>query len=129
MRLLSCHTPAFLGCALGLQGSAATLAGLAQSNLLVVPLDRQGQWYRYHHLFRDLLLAELDRLEPGLVAVLRRRAAQWHEGNGRPDEALEYWMQAGDADSVARLATLLTFPQHRQVTGRLDLPQAGGLQP
>ena len=45
---------------LGLQDSAATLAGLAQSNLLVVPLDRRGQWYRYHHLFRDLLLAELD---------------------------------------------------------------------
>ena len=99
---------------LGLQGSAATLAGLAQSNLLVVPLDRQGQWYRYHHLFRDLLLAELDRLEPGLVPVLRRRAAQWHEGNGRPDEALEYWMQAGDADSVARLATVLTFPAYQR---------------
>jgi LuxR family maltose regulon positive regulatory protein len=99
---------------LGLQGSAATLAGLAQSNLLVVPLDRRGQWYRYHHLFRDLLLAELDRLEPGLVPVLRRRAAQWHEGNGRPDEALEYWMQAGDTDSVARLATVLTFPAYQR---------------
>jgi LuxR family maltose regulon positive regulatory protein len=99
---------------LGLQGSAATLAGLAQSNLLVVPLDRRGQWYRYHHLFRDLLLAELDRLEPGLVPVLRRRAAQWHEGNGRPDEALEYWMQAGDADSVARLVTVLTFPAYQR---------------
>ena len=99
---------------LGRQGSAATLAGLAQSNLLVVPLDRRGQWYRYHHLFRDLLLAELDRLEPGLVPVLRRRAAQWHEGNGRPDEAQEYWMQAGDADSVARLATVLTFPAYQR---------------
>jgi len=99
---------------LGLQGSAARLAGLAQSNLLVVPLDRRGEWYRYHHLFRDLLLAELDRLEPGLVPVLRRRAAQWHEGNGRPDEALEYWMQAGDADSVARLVTVLTFPAYQR---------------
>ena len=99
---------------LGLQGSAATLAALAQSDLLVVPLDRRGRWYRYHHLFRDLLLAELDRLEPGLVPVLRRRAAQWHEGNGRPDEALEYWMQAGDADSVARLATVLTFPAYQR---------------
>jgi LuxR family transcriptional regulator, maltose regulon positive regulatory protein len=98
---------------LGRQGSAATLAGLAQSNLLVVPLDRRGQWYRYHHLFRDLLLAELDRLEPGLVPALRQRAAQWHEGNGRPDEALEYWMQAGDADSVARLVTKLTFPAYQ----------------
>ncbi|HEX5298080.1 MAG TPA: hypothetical protein VFW50_13935 [Streptosporangiaceae bacterium] len=54
-------------------GSAATLAALGRSNLLLVPLDRRGRWYRYHHLFRDLLLAELERLDPGLVPVLRRR--------------------------------------------------------
>ncbi len=57
-------------------GAAATLAGLAQSNLLLVPLDRRGQWYRYHHLFRDMLLAELERTEPGLhhgSAAARRR--------------------------------------------------------
>ena len=42
-----------------------------------------GEWYRYHHLFRDMLLAELHRLEPGLLPVLYRRAAQWHERNGR----------------------------------------------
>jgi LuxR family maltose regulon positive regulatory protein len=53
-------------------GSAATLAELARSNLLLVPLDRREQWYRYHHLFRDMLLAELERLEPGMVPVLRR---------------------------------------------------------
>jgi LuxR family maltose regulon positive regulatory protein len=54
------------------------LADLAASNLLLVLLDRRGQWYRYHHLFRDMLLAELERLEPDLVSVLRRRAAGWH---------------------------------------------------
>ena len=59
-----------------LTGSAATLAGLARSNLLLVPLDRRGEWFRYHHLFRDMLLAELERLEPGLMPVLRRRAAE-----------------------------------------------------
>ncbi len=57
-------------------GAAATLADLARSNLLLVPLDRRGRWYRYHHLFRDMLLAELERLEPGLMPVLRRRAAR-----------------------------------------------------
>ena len=62
---------------LDLPGSRATLADLAKSNLLLVPLDRQGEWYRYHHLFRDMLLAELERREPGLVPVLRRRAAGW----------------------------------------------------
>jgi LuxR family transcriptional regulator, maltose regulon positive regulatory protein len=60
---------------LELPGSGATLADLARSNLLLVPLDRRGQWYRYHHLFRDMLLAELERQEPGLIPVLRRRAA------------------------------------------------------
>src|SRR5215469_17212454 len=62
---------------LDLPGSGPILAELAQSNLLLVPLDRRGQWYRYHHLFRDMLLGELERLEPGLVPVLRRRAAAW----------------------------------------------------
>jgi LuxR family transcriptional regulator, maltose regulon positive regulatory protein len=56
-------------------GSADALARLARSNLLLVPLDRRGQWYRYHHLFRDMLLAELERTEPGLMPVLRRHAA------------------------------------------------------
>ena len=71
-------------------GSAAILAELARSNLLLVPLDRRGHWYRYHHLFRDMLLAELERLEPGLLPVLRRRAAAWCLASGRPEEAL--WM-------------------------------------
>ena len=96
------------------RGSAAMLAELARSNLLVVPLDRQGHWYRYHHLFRDLLLAELDHLEPGLILTLKRRAAQWHEANGQPGEALEYWMQTGDADSAARLVAALAFPAYQR---------------
>jgi LuxR family maltose regulon positive regulatory protein len=58
---------------LDLPGSAAVLADLARSNLLLVPLDRRGQWYRYHHLFRDMLLSEAERLESGLIPVLRRR--------------------------------------------------------
>ena len=69
-------------------GSAGVLAELERSNLLLVPLDRRGQWYRYHHLFRDMLLAELQRLQPGLIPVLHRRAARWHERNGEPAEAL-----------------------------------------
>ena len=67
---------------LGLDGGAATLAELARSNLLLVPLDRRGKWYRYHHLFRDMLLAQLDRGEPALIPVLRRRAADWCLDNG-----------------------------------------------
>jgi len=99
---------------LGLPGSATILAGLARSNLLLVPLDRRGYWYRYHHLFRDMLLAELQRTEPGLLPVLRRRAAAWCQANGRPEEALEYAMAAGDVDTAARLVQRLWLPTDRQ---------------
>ena len=99
---------------LDLPGSAAALADLARSNLLLVPLDRRGQWYRYHHLFRDMLLAELERLEPGLIPVLRRRAAGWCLRNGLAEDALEYSMAAGDVDEAARLAQKLWLPADRQ---------------
>ena len=95
-------------------GSAAILADLAGSNVLLVPLDRRGQWYRYHHLFRDMLLAELHRREPGLMPVLRRRAARWCLDNGMPEAALEYCMAAGDVDGAARLVGQLTVPAYRQ---------------
>jgi LuxR family transcriptional regulator, maltose regulon positive regulatory protein len=95
-------------------GAAVTLAGLAGSNLLLVALDRRGVWYRYHHLFRDMLRAELERTEPGVTPVLRRRAAGWCEQNGLPEEALEYSMAAGDADAAARLVQSLFMPTYRQ---------------
>jgi len=99
---------------LELPGAAATLADLARSNLLLVPLDRRGQWYRYHHLFRDMLMAELERLDSGMVPVLQRRAAAWCLSNGLPEEALEYFMAAGDVDAVARLVEELWQPVFRQ---------------
>jgi LuxR family transcriptional regulator, maltose regulon positive regulatory protein len=95
-------------------GAAAILADLARSNLLLVPLDRRGQWYRYHHLFRDMLLAELERLEPGMIPVLRRRAAGWCLRNGLPEAALEYSIAAGDAAAAAGLVEKLAVLAHRQ---------------
>jgi LuxR family transcriptional regulator, maltose regulon positive regulatory protein len=106
---------------LELSGSAAVLADLAGSNLLLVPLDRRGEWYRYHHLFRDMLLAELHRLEPGLMPVLRRRAAGWCLDNGMPEEAVEYSMAAGDVDGAARLVGQFVVPAYRQ--GRVTTVQ------
>ena len=106
---------------LELPGSAATLADLERSNLLLVPLDRRGEWYRYHHLFRDMLLAELHRLEPGLIPVLRRRAAGWCVRNDLPEEALEYSIAAGDVDTAAGLVEKLVVPTHRQ--GRVTTVQ------
>ena len=95
-------------------GSAGTLAELANSNLLLVPLDRRRQWYRYHHLFRGMLLAELERSEPGLMPVLRRRAADWCLANRLPEEALEYSLAAEDIDGAARLIAELALPAYRQ---------------
>ena len=95
-------------------GSGDTLTHLAASNLLLVPLDRRGEWYRYHHLFRDMLLAQLHRSEPDLVPVLYRRAAEWHERSAIPAGALEYWMKAGQVDAAARLAGVLLFPTYQQ---------------
>jgi LuxR family maltose regulon positive regulatory protein len=95
-------------------GSAATLAELARSNLLLVPLDEGGRWFRYHHLFRGMLLAELARHEPELIRDLRRRAARWCLDNGRPQEALEYSIAAGDVDLAAGLVEKLGVRTHRQ---------------
>ena len=95
-------------------GAAATLADLAGSNMLLVPLDRSGEWYRYHHLFRDMLLAQLHRQEPAAAPVLRRRAAGWCLRNDLPEEALEYSIAAGDVDTAARLVENLGVPAHRR---------------
>ena len=94
-------------------GSAHVLESLERSNLLVIALDHHREWYRYHHLFRELLRAGLERNEPELVPELTLRAATWCEHNGLPEAAIEYAMDAGDADRVARLLERLTFPAHR----------------
>jgi LuxR family maltose regulon positive regulatory protein len=115
-------------------GAAATLADLARSNLLLVPLDGWGDWYRYHHLFRDMLLAELRRREPGLIPLLRRRAAAWCLRNDRPEEALEYSIAAGDVEAVASLVEQLVIPTYRQGRGTTLrrwltwLDQRGGIE-
>jgi len=100
--------------ALERRGSAAALAALARSNLLLVPLDQRGKWYRYHQLFRDMLLARLHRQEPDLIPVLQRRAAGWCARNSLPEEALGYSIAAGDVDTAARLVEQLAVPTYRQ---------------
>jgi LuxR family maltose regulon positive regulatory protein len=90
--------------------STAELASIERSNLFLVPLDRHGEWYRYHHLFHDLLARELTETEPELVPELHRRAADWYEENGDPESALEHADASGDKDRVARLVASLAQP-------------------
>ena len=102
-------------------GSADLLESLERSNLLLIPLDRRRRWYRYHHLFRELLRAKLDRGEAGAAGELLLRAAAWCEDNGLPEAAIEYAMEAGDTDRVARLVANAAFLMYR--TGRLATVQ------
>jgi LuxR family maltose regulon positive regulatory protein len=102
-------------------GSGRILTELEDSNLLLVPMDRRRDWYRYHQLFRELLLTELKRREPELVGVLNARAASWHVANRLPEAAIDYAQAAGDADQVAELVAALA--QHTYAAGRADTAQ------
>jgi LuxR family maltose regulon positive regulatory protein len=84
-------------------GSASVLEMIERENLFVVPLDMSRRWYRYHHLFRELLRAELQRSEPDLVAGLHRRAAAWFQAEGLVDEAVRHLVAAGDIVGSADL--------------------------
>ena len=92
------------------KGSGRILERMEGQNLLVLPLDRRREWYRYHHLFRDLLQSELRRREPDLVQDLHFRAAAWFEANEMPEAAIEYAQSARDYDRVARLILGLAQP-------------------
>jgi LuxR family transcriptional regulator, maltose regulon positive regulatory protein len=90
--------------------SGHALEPLEGVNPLGVPLARQREWYHYHHLFHDLLTAELERREPELVQRLHSQAAAWCEANGLPELAIDHAQAAGDADRAARLVERLAFP-------------------
>jgi LuxR family transcriptional regulator, maltose regulon positive regulatory protein len=87
-------------------GSGARLREAERRNLFVVPLDREGRSYRYHRLFREMLLSELRLREPGEELLLHRRAAAWFEGEGRPDDAITHALAGGDTPRAARLVDL-----------------------
>jgi LuxR family maltose regulon positive regulatory protein len=103
-------------------GSARVLEQLARNNLLVVPLDRRGEWYRYHHLLREMLRSELRRGDPALLARLHARAAPWHEGNGMFEAAIHHADAAGDVDRLSQL--VLDHMQPTWVSGRVDTVRA-----
>ena len=91
-------------------GSASRLESFARVNLFLVPLDRRRGWYRYHHEFREFLLAELERREPELVPELNRRAAEWYEGEDACEAAIPHARATGDFDRIARLVGRLALP-------------------
>jgi LuxR family maltose regulon positive regulatory protein len=88
----------------GRAGSQAMLQDIERAGLFLVPLDEMRGWWRYHHLFADLLRARLQAEEPGRVPALHRAAAAWCEEHGLADDAVRHALAAGDAAWVARLA-------------------------
>jgi LuxR family maltose regulon positive regulatory protein len=111
--VLDTMSGALCDAALMTTGSAERLEALAQSNLLVIPLDEHRQWYRYHHIFRGLLRAELALREPELVPEIHRRAGEWCQASGLPDVAVDHAMAAGDADRAAQILRQRAMSMYR----------------
>jgi len=87
----------------GRPGSQAMLEDVERAGLFVVPLDDVRGWWRYHHLFADLLRARLQAEQPGRVQALHRAAAAWCEEHDLADDAVRHALAAGDAAWAARL--------------------------
>jgi LuxR family maltose regulon positive regulatory protein len=94
--LLERMSPALCDGALETADSGQMLAALEREGAFIVRLDRDGDWYRYHRLFREVLQAEVERGQPESVAPVLARAATWHDDHGEPREAFEYAHAAGD---------------------------------
>ncbi len=91
-------------------GSGRRLRAIDRSNLFVVPLDPSGKWYRYHHLFRDVLLRELEDDEAERIPALNERAADWFEAHNDMEAALDPAAASGDVDRVARILASIALP-------------------
>jgi LuxR family maltose regulon positive regulatory protein len=87
----------------GQNNCGARLETLERGNFFVVPLDDKRQWYRYHHLFAEVLRAYLKEEQPGTVLALHRRASEWYEHNGSPSDAVRHSLAAQDFENAATL--------------------------
>ena len=91
----------------------ARLEELERANLLIIPLDDERRWYRYHALFAEILRARLRTLHPDEVAALHARASAWHEARGDDDEAIGHALLSGDLERTSRI---VAFASGRHVS-------------
>lgn len=106
-------------------GSKSVLESLERSNLFVISLDDSRRWYRYHHLFADVLRAHLLQERPETIAGLHSRAAQWYGAAAEPVPAVRHALEAGDVEQAADLVErsiigMLRQRQEATVHGWLD---------
>lgn len=96
----------------GQNNGQKTLEMLGRSNLFIVPMDNEREWYRYHHLFADLLHQRLQQTHPEKIPTLHRRASEWCEQNGFIDKAIKHSLGAGDFELAADLVESAWIPMN-----------------
>ncbi|MFN4140425.1 LuxR C-terminal-related transcriptional regulator [Aestuariivirga sp.] len=94
----------------GNSDAAALLAEIEQSNLFVIRLDQSRTWYRYHHLFQDLLQSLLKQRQPALLPGLHLKAARWLTDNGLTTDAVQHALAAGDSALAVSLVEACCMP-------------------
>jgi LuxR family transcriptional regulator, maltose regulon positive regulatory protein len=111
----------------GCQDGQGILRSLDHANTFIISLDHEGRWFRYHHLFADLLQARLQKtLSKDEIAALHLRAATWYEQNGYMVEAVQHAFSAGDYEKAALLVdragqTMIFTDQHNILDNWLDV--------
>jgi LuxR family transcriptional regulator, maltose regulon positive regulatory protein len=100
------------------------LEPVEHANLFLVPLDEVRGWWRYHHLFADLLRARLQAERPGQLTTLHRAAGTWYEEHGFADDAVHHAVAAEDATWSARLIEQHSDEYRLRASSR---PRSGGL--
>jgi LuxR family maltose regulon positive regulatory protein len=99
--------------------SQAVLEHLERTNQFIIPLDSHRQWYRYHHLFGELLYSRLQSGQPGLLPELHRRASRWYEENGFSAEAIDHALMAED---FGQALSLIEASANATIWSSGDLP-------
>ncbi|MEJ2557089.1 MAG: LuxR C-terminal-related transcriptional regulator, partial [Anaerolineae bacterium] len=106
----------------GRNDSRAMLNFLAKANLFIIPLDHKRQWYRYHHLFADLLRYRLKETAPNQIPALHQRASQWYENSDLKHEAIQHALKGGDFERAERLTERRTETTTYQQDSVSSLP-------
>jgi len=107
------------------ENSRAIFEMLDRANLFIIPLDEERCWYRYHHLFRDLLKSRLQQTWPEKIDLLQKKASDWFKQNGFIDEAIEYALKAEDYDKAIGLIESIADAvwingEHKKLAGWLN---------
>ena len=98
---------------IGQEESGRTLEELERANLFVVPLDDKRRWYRYHHLFADVLQTRLIEKQADQLPTLHQRASDWYEANDQRADAIQHALAAGNLERAANLVELTWPALHR----------------